>query len=622
MSELGINVSEVFNDEGYLESNKLESELFYLVNDITLINKTYISEENVKAGNTIDLEYRDLRYGDRNEYDYFVEQYTGERSIEDAYEDPRIMEAFKEAYPDKVKYAENRLIVSEIKDYNRLLDRISKHKGVQYHFSNEESTFSNVNYVRRDFSSRDVYFIFDGDGEYSEPFSNNYYYNRDSLQLDEDVLYITFTDEYLKNQEAIWNDKVSNMNIYLISLGIILAAFLISLYILWTNVDDKNYRLISGKWYFEFILIVSSTLIGIFTAFVVEVQSANMVYFGIKLLIIGIVIISFLIQVKKHFIIYRGLSHSMTYVIIKYISTKIGNLFRKFPVMVRMFPSFNKCTDFKETFLYLEHIKSGDFDYNVEKKSSGLYGDLITSIDQIKEGMKVAVYNELKSERMKSELITNVSHDIRTPLTSIITYIDLLNGEDDISKQKEYLSVLNSKTGRLNSLIEDLFDAAKISSGNIPINLEEVDLKSLLMQLLGEYDEKINDRGLNFVNQLEEVVISADRNAMWRVVDNLFSNVIKYAQTNSRVYVEVKEDNANVSLIMKNISEHPLNITSDELKMRFKRGEASRTSSGSGLGLAITEDLIRLQNGIFNVHVDGDLFKVEIIFPKIEKIKE
>ncbi|OPY57820.1 MAG: Alkaline phosphatase synthesis sensor protein PhoR [Pelotomaculum sp. PtaU1.Bin035] len=230
--------------------------------------------------------------------------------------------------------------------------------------------------------------------------------------------------------------------------------------------------------------------------------------------------------------------------------------------------------------------------------------------------------NELKNQRMKADLISNVSHDLKTPLTSIITYIDLLKQEglDSLAAPK-YLEILDQKSIRLKKLTEDLFDAAKASSGAIPVRFEKVDMLSLVNQGLGEMSDRIETSNLEFkINaQKEKYYIHADGQLLWRVVENLLGNVLKYAQEGSRVYIDLYEQNSklvkspNVVLEIKNISKMELNIDADELMERFKRGDESRTTEGSGLGLAIAKDLVRLQNGRFEIKIDGDLFKAIVM---------
>ncbi|MHC1724233.1 MAG: histidine kinase dimerization/phospho-acceptor domain-containing protein [Aminipila sp.] len=274
----------------------------------------------------------------------------------------------------------------------------------------------------------------------------------------------------------------------------------------------------------------------------------------------------------------------------------------------------------------IEEVKNGNLTYKIPVEGDGELDRLAKSINEISEASNVAVQNELKNQRMKTDLISNVSHDLKTPLTSMVTYIDLLKTEGlDSENAPEYLRILDEKTERLRHLTEDLFEAAKASSGAMPVHLEKVELLSLINQGLGEMDQRIQASGLDFIINADrdKYYVKADGQLLWRVVENLLGNVLKYALENSRVYIDVKEigsQNGNVTslvtLEMKNISKNPLNINADELMERFKRGDESRTTEGSGLGLAIAKDLVKLQEGWFEVFIDGDLFKAQVMLNK------
>lgn len=242
----------------------------------------------------------------------------------------------------------------------------------------------------------------------------------------------------------------------------------------------------------------------------------------------------------------------------------------------------------------------------------------INYINDVSNGLKSAVQESTKSERLKAELITNVSHDIKTPLTSIINYVDLLKKEDIHNiKAKEYIQILDSKSQRLKKLTEDLVEASKASAGAIKLNLEKIDINELIKQAIGEYEDKFNESELKVYTLYadDNVLISADSRYLYRVIENLFSNISKYALENSRVYVEIHKEYDKVILVMKNVSKEKLNVPPDELMQRFVRGDRSRNTDGSGLGLSIAQSLIEIQGGTFAIKIDGDLFKVQIEFP-------
>ena len=240
-------------------------------------------------------------------------------------------------------------------------------------------------------------------------------------------------------------------------------------------------------------------------------------------------------------------------------------------------------------------------------------------INDIAGGLSNAIEEKLKSERLKTELITNVSHDIKTPLTSIINYVDLLKKENiQGEKANEYLNILESKSQRLKKLTEDLVEASKASSGAIKLNMERLNVNELIKQVSGEFEDKFKAHDLQEIITFPEndVYINADSRYMYRVLENMYSNISKYAMEGTRVYTDIREENNKIVIQLKNVSKQKLNISADELMQRFVRGEASRNTEGSGLGLSIARSLTELQQGEFNIYLDGDLFKVTIEFEK------
>ena len=266
----------------------------------------------------------------------------------------------------------------------------------------------------------------------------------------------------------------------------------------------------------------------------------------------------------------------------------------------------------------IRKIASGDLEYKIAAEE--LKGDnrqLAEAVNTIGDGLFHAVEDSVKNEHLKADLITNVSHDIKTPLTSIINYVDLLKREKlENERVRGYIAVLDTKSQRLKQLTEDLVEASKITSGNIKLEMERIDLVELVHQTEGEFDEKFEARGLTVITKLPKkpVVILADGRRIWRVLENLYNNVAKYAMEHTRVYVDMAADGEHVWFSIKNISENALNIQAEELTERFIRGDISRSTEGSGLGLSIAKDLTNLMGGSFEIYLDGDLFKVMIGF--------
>lgn len=268
-----------------------------------------------------------------------------------------------------------------------------------------------------------------------------------------------------------------------------------------------------------------------------------------------------------------------------------------------------------------EKIVNGDLENKIDTKY--MYGDIkdfAESLNNINQGLQVAINDKVKSERFKTELITNVSHDIKTPLTSIVNYVDLIKKEEcDNENINQYINVLDRQSKRLKKLIEDLVEASKASTGNLSVELTKCNLSLLINQAIGEYAERFELKNLQFVQAIEnqEIYVLADGRRLWRVFDNLLNNICKYAMPGTRVFIELKCDNGKAVITFKNISEMPLTVSGDELTERFVRGDRSRNTEGSGLGLSIAKSLTELQNGSFEIDIDGDLFKAIITFKTI-----
>jgi signal transduction histidine kinase len=268
-----------------------------------------------------------------------------------------------------------------------------------------------------------------------------------------------------------------------------------------------------------------------------------------------------------------------------------------------------------------KEMAAGNLDYRAELRAMpSVLREHGENLNNIGEGLQTALAEKIKSEHMKAELITNVSHDIKTPLTSIVNYVGLLKKDGlDSENAEEYLAVLERQSGKLKKLTEDLIEASKATTGCITVNAAELDVNVLLSQACGEYEDKLSQHKLVTVTSLaeENPIIFADGGLVWRVFDNLLGNICKYAQEGTRVYLKTELKKEKVHITFSNISAAQLDISSEELMERFVRGDTSRNTEGSGLGLSIARSLTELQNGIFDIKIDGDLFKVEMIFSTI-----
>ena len=266
----------------------------------------------------------------------------------------------------------------------------------------------------------------------------------------------------------------------------------------------------------------------------------------------------------------------------------------------------------------VKHMAQGNLNYQIDTRYLyGYFYDFAEQMNALAGAAQLAAERQMKSERMKTELITNVSHDIKTPLTSIINYVDLMKKPHSAEDDALYLDVLDRQSQRLKKLITDLMDMSKASSGNVSVEIDRVDAVEAVNQALGEFADKLEQVSLTPVFRHPDfpVMMRADGRLLWRVLSNLLSNAVKYALPDTRLYVDLMVLQGNAVLAIKNISRDQLNVNADELMERFVRGDASRNTEGSGLGPNIAKSLVELQKGQMHLMVDGDLFKVTLIFP-------
>lgn len=319
----------------------------------------------------------------------------------------------------------------------------------------------------------------------------------------------------------------------------------------------------------------------------------------------------------KTFLIMSGL-----YVISGLLLFVVSGILSIFPIgiLIGIILTIIYIVIFIKELIYLDKIiigskaaTEGKLNCNIEEKGRGHLRELAHDINNIRDGLRKSIESEMKSENMKTELITNVSHDLKTPLTSIINYIDLLKRENIESETaKDYINILDKKSQRLKVLIDDLFEASKATSGAMELNITKIDIVQLLKQSLGENDERFKNSNLSVKLDIPDtkIFINGDGQRLYRVFENLISNIVKYSLSNTRVYIRMYVDDENkVVIIMRNISAYELDFCANEITNRFKRGDSSRSTEGSGLGLAIAKSIVELHGGKFNIEVDGDLFK-------------
>lgn len=656
---------EVAFEKSYFASRQYMGESRVIVNLLTSLIAEYKSEENIQKGATVSPEefaeakrelFSQLLYKDKE---------LSALPEEEAYK------KYEEVYADKIADLKEKLIAVDLQQYNNALRSLEEYQGVLYFASDGEKVFTNTPDTTKEFFKRyPAYYIFDKTEEafYPPEVEENisYYWSIksaiDELELyQNDVLYIAFSEDFLNPQITQWreNKEYITNNLYLIlgfTAGLIIAFIYLIIITGKKSFGSKEVHLnFVDRIYTDFNILMCLSLILIWI-FGIDVLLNDRTFFKNNFNQIVIPFTAFLgaaglilvLSLIKHIKNGTLIKHSITYLIFHKFFTFVQDIYNSgsiaikvvvvvivYPIIVTMsfffFPvtigiavwlAFKKVKDYKKIAEGVARVKGGNFNHKIEVAGKGELAKLAADINTITEGLNKAVANEIKSERLKTELITNVSHDIRTPLTSIITYVDLIKKEKEPQRTEEYLEIIEQKSQRLKVLMDDLFEATKASSGNIPVNYEKIDVVSLINQVLGEVDDKIKEGEFDFKvnNPQGSVNIIADGKLLWRAIENLLSNIFKYALPGSRVYIDVKDLNQEVQLVMKNISAYELNISAEELLERFTRGDQSRSSQGSGLGLSIAKSLVEIQKGSLTIEIDGDLFKTIIKMPKGQQL--
>jgi signal transduction histidine kinase len=655
-----VDVEEVNNgdlgivfEKNYFLSQSYVEETERIVSHLTRLLGEFKSEENILNGGSItDEEVR------AEVEPLFFDFMSQSKSYNPNASEAENYETFKNEYADQTAQARDKLIKNDLREYHLLMQSLEEVKAPLYFASDGVNEYTNTTTGRERFKSYPSYMIFE---EYKRDIypkeirENEHFYwitdRIDELDQESHVVSIAFTKEFLNEKIEEWKENKVIIKAIFYRLLAFLAGFILSLVYLVLVIGrksfkDKELRLHAvDRLYVDVNILLGMGLLFTWVAILEEVVSPNIENMVIPITVpfaaaLFVLILSLVKHFKngtffRHTLIYRLFYKLFQFVKAVYDSGSVGVktvlIVIGYPIVVAatffMFPvtlglaawvAFKRVKSFQAIKEGVERIKDGEIHHSIDVGGKGEFARLAANINSITDGLNKAVDSELKSERLKTELITNVSHDIRTPLTSIITYVDLLKKEELSSKAEEYVEVLDQKSKRLKILTDDLFEAAKASSGSIPVQLERIDIVSLITQGLGEVSDKIEDSGLafkfNYPN--EKVYVAADGKLLWRSIENVLSNIFKYALQGSRVYIDVEDLGSEVLLTFKNISAYELNISAGELMERFKRGDESRTSQGSGLGLSIAESLIEIQKGKFTIQVDGDLFKSIIALPK------
>lgn len=457
-------------------------------------------------------------------------------------------------------------------------------------------------------------------------------------------------DDYIFKAKTQYEDFANNYTKYLVTCGILAIAFIIILIDVSKHVNNtKANRFLSNLYIEQFIL----TLGGVVYIGVNILNKLSLIITHSKTIVLLAYIMSYIIFAETYFYAIRKKENKKGFLfpkIIKNIKSTYQPVLEYllicicYLVIIIFFDGFDYVSYASEIYVIIvwiytmvllnelnfrtqiyeitkqvEMMRKGNMNVSIKCTNSELE-ELGENINHLKQGMEKAVNESIKAERLKTDLITNVSHDLKTPLTSIINYTDLLKKEKiENENAKKYIDILEKKSKKLKILTEDLIEVSKISSGNETVALEKIDFKELVLQANGEFAEKFEEKNLEVISNLpkEAVIVDLDGKKMWRVLENLYQNVYKYSLENTRVYVDLIV-NDHIVFTIKNISKEKLNIPPDELMERFIRGDSSRHTGGNGLGLSIAKDLSKLNGGTLSIQIDGDLFVAKI---KLDNIK-
>jgi len=662
---LNVENYESITIKDYMKSNTLSNELRYAANRLELVLRVYKNREYIIKGNTANnLDIKD-NWQLTNLYNNFI----AEKSLEDNENSRGLFWTQKSVEIEEIK---NIIIKTDLSNFDKIIDDLNEPKGLMYYATDGLNEISNTdNPAKNYYQLQNVYILIDKNGIVLNPENGTNSFSASLLGTFEDIeggrkeisIYAAISEEGLLNRVEKWNSDrtilIKNSIIILICLLLILTLFIYLAVVTGKLIGDEEVHMsVIDSLYTDFTLIIiigiiALSIIQFYNVLNIRFNSENLMRF-VMLSLGSIVVAVFLVLfysiirhiknknlIEKSFI-YYVLSNSVKALIrilaggplmMKSITAVIALVAISFYASIKIpllliplaagaaYYIFIKVKRFQTIQVGIKLVKTGDYDYKISLDGTGEFKQLAEDLNSMTTGLKIAVKSEVKSERLKTELITNVSHDIKTPLTSIITYVDLLKREGLNSKNApKYLDVLDRKSNRLKTLTEDLFEAAKATSGSIEPKFEKVNVNALISQILGELDEKVHESKLTLkvTRDKGKIFAKADGRLLSRVMENLLSNIFKYALKESRVYIDITEVEKQVIVSFKNISAYELNIPVDELMERFKRGDESRNSEGSGLGLAIAKSLMEIQEGILNLSIDGDLFKAEIKLNKYE----
>ena len=642
-------------EESYMTSNARVTEMNSIARSTIRLLKTYKNEDYVRSGGTIDMESVEENIVDKY-YGSYYDDYKESLSpiAEEEYvEVPQNVKKVKQMLKEKIlaehaqdiEIMKQEKIVEALQSYFSLVEGLNQTEGVYYYATNGQMTVSNVLGANKEFfKGQPAYLLFDhGKYEGDDRLANYSEFGNVTVQ---DEVYVALSAEQVQQREQIFLQDKQYMDRIMLYITLMFALDIFAMLYLFFAVghkagDEAIHLCPVDRIYTDFNVIAEIILIILTIAACVglhdyldayhqyagqEEQLASaggilhkpVIFISLSAAIFTgtAMVLTLFLSLVRQFKARQLLSHSLAGVIIRKIWHGIRLLMKKGPVLLISSGELSLVRG------GVQKVKDGNLEHRINLPQGKMLYGLAQDINTMSDGLQKAVEKELQAERLKTELITNVSHDLKTPLTSIINYSDLLTREElTPDYANDYAKVLKDKSEKLKQLTSDLFEISKVQSGNIEVQTEALQVKELIMQSIAEYEEKFKEAQLSIrISAVpDDLYILSDGKKMARVLENLVVNILKYAQPQTRVYIDTLEQDGKCKIIFKNIANYEMNFSAAEIVQRFARGDASRTTDGNGLGLAIVQSYVEACGGTFDVAVDGDLFKATVAFDVLQQ---
>lgn len=611
-------------EESYLRSKRRMTELSTVASSANELLKQYRSEEFVRSGGTVNM--RQLQQELLAQYD------DGENAVTSE-EERRILTE----HAAELEERKQQRIVDDLQDYFALVEFLNESEGVYYYATDGQTVVGNVPEANKVFfEQQPAYLLFDC-GKTEHDAQTNKKVGGWATSMLQDKIYVAFSPEYVAQREAEFRQSQDMLNRFLIwMMALAVADLCAGLYLLFATgrkPRQTEIQLCPVDHLYTDVAIGLGALIAVptvvaecgiaecFASGQTVLAQENPFVTGLSAMVYGGVAaeLAILLSLVRQWKAKQLISHSLAAAILRTMRNAARKLRQKILQWIHKGPILLISSQQLSTVRQgVQEVKEGNLSCRIDlPREKALFG-LAQDINAMSDGLQKAVEQEVKAERLKTELITNVSHDLKTPLTSIINYSDLLTKEALMPDYaNDYVRILKEKSEKLKQLTNDLFEISKVQSGNIKVNTETLQVKELIAQAVAEYEDKLKaaDLQMRVTMVPDDWYIVSDGKKIARVLDNLLGNILKYAQPRTRVYAEAAKRDGMCEITLKNIANYEMNFHAEEIVQRFARGEASRTTEGNGLGLAIARSYTEACGGKFHVETDGDLFKATLTFP-------